>query len=191
MEMVALDIDKSTVAFEQEGMRLDFGGIGKGLALDNAENILRDAGVENALLSGGHSTLIAMGSRTGTDGWRVEILNPLQEGNEEILVAIRLKDAALSTSSIYRTLGEDRGKKNRHIFDPRSGKQVDTLVSATVIAPTAAVSDALSTAFYVLGVEETRAYCADHPDVHALFVVEENGVPSPVRINWTDDLEAA
>lgn len=183
-DKITLDADALSVAFARDGMRLDFGGIGKGVALDNAANILREQHIENFYLSGGTSTVLAMGTDNNGAPWVVDILNPLETEKADILAAVALHDEALSTSSLYRLAGDGKEHVVRHIFDPRTGRQTDHLISATVVAPTAAVSDALSTAFYVLGLEKAQVYCSAHPDIRAILVRDDAGTATTIRINF-------
>jgi thiamine biosynthesis lipoprotein len=191
LDKVRIDAVRGTVAFDREGMRLDFGGIGKGLALDRIAERLRAQGYHNALLDAGTSTVLALGAPPGEAGWTVDIRNPYTEKTAAV-DRVLLRDEALSTSAAYENFLELDGRRYGHILDPRTGLPVDDRVlSATAIAPTAMESDALSTAFFALGLEGVRAYCAERPEVRAIMVVEELGHPKPVRINFTPNEEAA
>ncbi|MFQ5776371.1 MAG: FAD:protein FMN transferase [Terriglobia bacterium] len=142
----------SRVQFAREGVEVNLGGIGKGWAVDAARDVLRAHGIENALISAGTSTVYALGSVPGGQGWPVALRDPCnREGTFETL---SLQDAAVSTSASYERYWEIEGRRFGHIVDPRNGWPVEPLLSASVVAPTAAESDALSTAVYVLGREE-------------------------------------
>jgi thiamine biosynthesis lipoprotein len=86
------------------------------------------------------------------------------------LAEIWLRDRALGTSGSGRQFFHHQGRRFGHVLDPRTGVSVEGILSATVLAPTAALADALSTAFFVMGVEATEQYCARHADVGALLV---------------------
>ncbi|MBR5626890.1 MAG: FAD:protein FMN transferase, partial [Thermoguttaceae bacterium] len=77
-----------------------------------------------------------------------------------------------------------------HVIDPRSGKPAAGVLSTTVLAPTAALADALSTAFFVLGPEKTELYCQTHPDVQTLMILEEERHPGYrlFPVNLTPDI---
>ncbi len=175
--------DAKTVQFKTPGMSVDFGGIGKGLALDWAAQSLRDAGVKSALLNAGSSSLLAISSPPGEPGWKVAIRSPYNSNSAERIAEVVISNESLSTSSVSEKFFVLEGKKYGHIFDPRTGKPSEGVLSATSIAPTGALSDVLSTAFFVLGVEGTRAFCREHPEVRALLVVDEAGTPKVIRIN--------
>ncbi|MCC6145116.1 MAG: FAD:protein FMN transferase, partial [Candidatus Hydrogenedentes bacterium] len=172
-----------TVRFEMPGMRLDFGGIGKGYALDKAAEVLRDRGVSQARIHGGTSTVLALGAPNGADGWTVEIPNPYNRTNEYIDEVV-IRDEALSTSAPSEAYLNDTGRKYGHIYDPRTGMPAEEVVSATAITPSGTMSDALSTAFFVLGITGTEAYCKAHPETRAILILAQNGDLQPMRINF-------
>lgn len=156
------------------GVSLDLGGIGKGFALDRLAPLLEDWGVEAALIHGGTSTALAVGSGgeaagcpPGARGW------PLGVGGEWGKAAgverVFLENAALSGSGLE--------VKGSHIVDPRAGGAARGHRNAWVVAPSAALADALSTAFIVMSTAEVEAYCAGHPDVAVLVVRESAGAP--------------
>ncbi len=147
-------------------MNLDLGGIGKGFALDCTLEILSDWGVERALVHGGTSTALALGTPPEglgqRKGWPVGIGGDWECPNTP--KKYFLKDRALS--------GSGTEVKGDHIFDPRTNKPAKGHRAAWVSHRSGAVADALSTAFMVMNTEEVRAYCDVHPDVWALVVID-------------------
>ncbi|REJ97555.1 MAG: FAD:protein FMN transferase [Planctomycetota bacterium] len=171
MDHVTLDEDSMTVSFDAPGVGIDLGAVGKGFAIDRAAAFLDEQGLENYLLHGGYSSLLARGEHCGQAGWPVGIKNPLF--TETRYATILLRDQALSTSGSNVQFFRYHGKRYGHILDPRTGWPADGLLSVTVTAPTASEADALSTAFYVMGLENAQAYCDNHSQVGALLI------PSP------------
>ncbi len=182
LDKVKSDESAGTVRFTVAGMRLDFGGIGKGLALDRAAGVLRARGVTSALLHGGTSSIVAVGAPPGHKGWEVH-LGPFDDRYPRI-ETVFIRDESLSSSSAYEKPLAKRENKRSHIFDPRTGRPVAGVLSASAIAPTGLESDALSTAFYVMGRDRTETYCRAHPDVRAIVVVAEGDAPKAIRINF-------
>lgn len=170
---VQLDEKTGTIAFDRPGVLLDFGAVGKGYAVDLAADHLRREEVSDCLVHGGYSSLYARGSHAGHDGWPVGVRNPLVEG--AAYATVLLKDQGLATSGSNVQYFRHEGRRYGHILDPRSGWPASGLLSATVIAPTAAAADALSTALYVMGLDKAIRYCEDHPEIGAILV------PPPAR----------
>ncbi len=124
---------------------------------------------ENAwLLHGGYSSLLARGSLAGVDGWPVGIRHP--QFPQQTLATLWLKNRGLSTSGSGVQFFRHRGRKYGHLIDPRTGWPAEGMLSATVLAPTAAWAEALSTAFFVLGVERAQQYCHNHPEISSLLI---------------------
>lgn len=172
MRHAELDEANRSVKFALPGMEINLGAIGKGYALDRAGDVLRDAGIADFLLHGGRSSVLAAGSNAASaeqDGWVVSLEDPLRPGRA--LAEFRLRDAALGTSGTATQFFRHRGRRYGHILDPRSGRPVEGMFAATVVASTAAEADALATAFYVLGRERAEEYCARHPGIAALLVL--------------------
>jgi len=153
---------------------VDLGAVGKGYALDKAAEILEDWEVGEALLHAGTSTVLAMGScdlgaseSSAERGWPVGI--GADWGQEAGIGRIHLCDESLS--------GSGTEVKGAHILDPRTGLPAHHHLAAWAIAPSAAVSDALSTAFMVMSTEEVEEFCRTHPDIRALVVRTRWGKP--------------
>lgn len=188
MDKVEIDEEKQRVRFATPDMRIDFGGIGKGLALDRAAYILREQGVKSAILHGGTSTVVVIGTPPDGSDWKVRVRSPYNDINKH-LDEVVIRNESLSTSSGSEKFFELEGRRYCHIFDPRTGRPVEGVLSVTVIAPTGVESDALSTAFFVMGLEQTKAYCRAHPGIRAVFVVSDAGALKPVRVNFPGEEE--
>ena len=199
-EFVEFDHGALTIRFTRRGITLNVNAMGKGYALDRAAEILTarspafrrnegqddvqsgaepaeagttsagttSAAIDDWLIHGGHSSILARGKHTGCEGWPVSIAHPLFPGRQ--LAVLLLKDRGMSTSGSAVQFFRREGKRYGHIIDPRTGWPVDSMLSVTVLAPTAADAEALSTAFFVLGVEKAREYCHNHKEIAALLV---------------------
>jgi thiamine biosynthesis lipoprotein len=167
-----LDVQACTIHFARPGMEINLGGIGKGYALDRCAERLREAGVDDFLLHGGLSSVLAHGSRADArdsgGGWTVGIRHPLRP--QRRLAEVCLRDRALGTSGSGTQHFHHRGRRYGHILDPRTGQPAEGVLSATVLAPTAAVADALATALCVLGLDRSKELIARHPSLAALLV---------------------
>ena len=137
-----------TVRFTSPGVELDPGGIGKGFAVDAAVKALRAEGVHAALLSAGSSTIYGMGAPPDESGWKVRVPDPERAG--AAISTIVLHDTSLSTANCSEKHFVLSGHLYCHIMDPRTLRPVQGRLQATVIAPSATDSDALSNAMFVL-----------------------------------------
>lgn len=191
MDKVRLDAERRTIEFARAGMEIDLGAIGKGYALDRAGEVLQAAGTPDFLFHAGTSSVLARGSSGGVspdEGWTVSIRDPLRPGRS--LGNARLVDRALATSGVAVQHFRAAGKSYGHLLDPRDGRPAHGMHSATVLAPTAARADALSTAFFVGGLTCAEEYHAKHLEIAAILVVAgENGGPERVvTLGTTSDI---
>jgi thiamine biosynthesis lipoprotein len=177
-QYIELEPTRRTVSFLRNGLTANFGGIGKGFALDKAAKMLQNSGLAEALLHGGHSSIYAFGDPAGSGrGWQVTIRHPLKP--ELNFAAVWLNSIGMATSGAGERHFLSQGKRYGHVIDPRCGRPVEHHLSATALAPTAALSDALSTAFFIMSLDEVKAFCSKHPDFGAIIVpaVEEGDPP--------------
>lgn len=175
-----LDPQSSTLAFDRPGITINLGSIGKGHAIDRAVEVIRGHWFPTtALVHGGQSSLFGLGSPPGRfgDRWEIALRNPWRPDTP--LCVLRLRNRGLGTSGGAFQNFEVDGRVYGHILDPRTGEPAVGPASVTVLAPTAAEADALSTAFYLLGPEAARAHVSAHPEVGVAFVLEGEGDAPP------------
>jgi len=179
---LSLNPEARSVRFDRAGVIVNFGSIGKGHAVDRAIGVIRNHWwPTSAMVHGGQSSLYAAGSPPGYfgDRWEVSLRNPFDP--EHPLGTIRIRNRGLGTSgSSFQNFVVD-GRIHGHILDPRTGEPGEGPASVTVLAPTAAEADALSTAFYLLGHDSTVEYLRHRPELGVIFVEEDDSgqVPRP------------
>ena len=153
-----------------EGVMIDLGSIAKGYASDMLAELLRENGVESALMDLG-GNVYCVGRKENGKPWRIGIQSPDGEG---YIVALSVSDCAVVTSGAYERYFEAEGVRYGHIFDPLTGRPVSgDLLSVTVIGENGARCDALSTALFVMGSEKACAWLEAHDDVEALLLNAE------------------
>jgi thiamine biosynthesis lipoprotein len=209
---ILFDDEDHLVYFTAPGLEINLGAVGKGVAVDAAAETLRFFGVENAVIHGGGSTIYAMGeppeeadTETGrqgdkettaggepirnpqsairNQGWRFDIKDP--RDGETVIEAVWLKGEAISTSGNYEQFFEVDGVRYSHILDPRTGRPTQGMIGVSVIGPNAEETDALSTAFFVLGREATEEYCKTRPNIRVILIEEaEDGGIRVSRIGF-------
>jgi thiamine biosynthesis lipoprotein len=174
-EKLQLDETARTIRFSEKGGEINLGSIGKGYALDCAALLMPNR-VNTALLNAGASSMRAVGEGEHGEGWTVGLRNPRSKLRR--LGVLRLRNCALSTSGNEEQFFHHQGRRYSHIIDPRTGWPAEEVSSVSVIAPTAALSDALATAFFVGGRELAERYCQEHTEV--LVVMLESASQAPV-----------
>ncbi len=169
---ITLDDAQGTVRLNRPGMALDLGGIAKGYACDVAVDILRRQDVRYAIIDLG-GNIYAYGSQPGGAPWRVGVKNPMP-GESRYFCIVDVTDRAVVTSGIYERFFEQDGRLYHHIMDPATGRPVDNeLVSVTILDASSTQADALSTACFVLGLEDGLSYLSGEPTAEGIFVTSD------------------
>lgn len=169
-EHVLLDPAARTVAFAQPGVRVNLGGIAKGYAVERGAAILREAGVEHAMLNAGGDTRV-LGDRRGQP-WIIGIRHP--RAADAVVTRLPLEDEAISTSGDYERFFEEDGRRYHHILNPQTGEPTEGMLSVTVIGPDATLTDGLSTAVFVMGARAGLALI-DRTEGYEAIIVEADG----------------
>jgi thiamine biosynthesis lipoprotein len=162
MNHLQLDESQFSVKLLKDHVQVDLGGIGKGYGIDKMAELLRDWSIDVALIHGGYSSALGVGSPREKKGWPVTLSNP--RNLKQTLAMLCLQNRALSGSGL---------QKGRHIIDPRTARPVEGRCAAWACASDAATADTLSTAFMIMSPNEVRQYCSRHPDVLAMVILEE------------------
>lgn len=158
-----------------DGAQLDLGGIAKGYAAGCVREILTDAGVSSALLSLG-GNVAAIGTKPDGSDWIVGLQDP--DDPQTYFGTVSVRDACVVTSGGYQRFFEQDGVRYHHILDPKTGYPAESgLKSVSVIAADDTLADALSTALFVMGLQDGAALQKTGGlSFEAVFVTEENAV---------------
>jgi thiamine biosynthesis lipoprotein len=180
MNLVRLNEPDYTVEFDAPGVMLDLGAIGKGYAIDQAAEVLREAGVTSALIHGGTSTAYAIGAPPDAYDWKIAIEQPrigspagavsAESPARRLLATVPLKDESLSVSAVWGKSFESEGKSFGHVLDPRTGQPVANALLAAVSLPSATETDAFSTALLICGRDGHEQIRALRPGMRTLLV---------------------
>lgn len=153
------------------GTLLDLGGIAKGYAGDRLCQILRQAGITSAILSLG-GNVQTVGKKPDGSLWQVAVADPEQP--KEYACSLAVEDQAVITSGGYQRRMIQSGREYHHILDPKTGQPADTgLLSVTVVGDCGMICDALSTALYVMGLEQGTAYWREQGGFEAIFITKD------------------
>lgn len=147
---VELDANQQTVYLKQEGMRIGFGGIGKGYAADKAKQLLQQMGVQSGIVNAS-GDLVTWGNQPDGRPWTIAIADP----NRKVpyFSKLNISNMAIATSGSYEKYAIINGKKYSHTIDPKNGMPVSGIKSVSVICPSAELADALATPVTVMGVK--------------------------------------
>ena len=154
--------------------QLDLGAVGKGYAADETAAVLRENGVESALLDFG-GNILTIGVKPDGAPWRVGVRDPDNEGNLGIL---EIADQSVVVSGGYEKffVGED-GERYWHILDPATGAPARSgLVQTAIVSDESKRCDALSTALFVMGLDNAVQYWREHRDFEMVLLTEERTI---------------
>jgi FAD:protein FMN transferase len=147
---VILNEPECTVMLKEKGMRIGFGGIGKGYAADRAKAILVQAGVESGIVNAS-GDLITWGRQANRQPWTIGIAHP--DNARAAFSWLNISDLAIATSGNYEKYVLIDGKKYSHTINPKTGMPVTGIKSVTIISPYAEIADAMATPVMVMGVQ--------------------------------------
>ena len=170
-----IETTEDGIIFHSEYMAIDFGAVGKGIAADAVMAELKNKKVPGAVISIG-GTIAVYGDKGKGRPWHVGIQDP--RGKEGTVLGVVEVDGGnvVSTSGDYEKYYESDGKRYHHIFDPKTGYPADNgLISVTICTDDGFLSDAMSTACFVLGLDKGMEY-AEKKGVDAIFVTADKKV---------------
>lgn len=176
---IELDRDHSTVFLKEKGMRIGFGGIGKGYAADRAARLLQDTGIEAGLVDAS-GDMKAWGSLPGDQPWTVGISHP--DNPAVAFSRLSLQNNAIATSGNYEKFILINGKKYSHTIHPKTGMPVTGIKSVTVIAPSAELADAMATPVTIMGVKAGISLIDQLPGLSCIIIDDHNKIYSSKNI---------
>lgn len=159
------------VFLKEPGMHIGFGAVGKGYAADRVSKIMQAKGVKAGVINAS-GDLLAWGHRGNGRPWQIGIADPVNP--ERPRLTIPVLNRAVATSGDYERYFMYKGKRYAHTIDPKTGRPVKGLKSATVASPSAELSDALATAVFVMGPEPGLHLIDQLPGTHALLITDRD-----------------
>ena len=174
VDYTQIQYDAATgVVMLPEGMEIDLGSVAKGYAGQLAAQMLRNSGVESALLNLG-GNVQTVGTKPDGSPWKIGIKDPQ---GEDAMMVLSVEDQAVVTSGGYERYFEQDGQTYWHIMDPSTGHPADSgLISVTIVGDEGVVCDGLSTALFVMGLEKAADLWAQSCDFEAVFVTASGEV---------------
>jgi thiamine biosynthesis lipoprotein len=147
---VILDEKKCTVFLKEKGMRIGFGGIGKGYAAERAKYILQQNGVTSGIVNAA-GDLAAWGYQPNGKEWTIGIADP--DSARHPFSYLSITGMAIATSGNYEKFITVKGKRYSHTIDPNTGLPVSGIKSVTIISPNAEIADAMATPVMIMGIK--------------------------------------
>ncbi len=178
---IELNFEDSTVFLKKKGMRIGFGGIGKGYAADSAQRLLKDLGYNNGVVNAS-GDLCAWGKDEGNKPWQIGIINP--DDKKKVLGYVNLNNSSTATSGNYEKFVIINGIKYSHTINPKTGFPVRGIKSVTIFAPTAELSDVLTTPVLVMGKEVGLDLINQLKGVECILIDDNNKIFTSKNINF-------
>lgn len=164
-------IENGTVILPSKSYSLTLGGIVKGYAIDRAVDVLKDNGINSALVNAG-GDMYGYGKKQNDDLWKIAIENPNEKG---YLLNIALEDEAVATSGNYERYFNEN-MSFHHIVNPKTGYSANNSISVTVLAPNATMADALSTGIFVMGPVNGLDLIEDIDNAEAMIIASNRSI---------------
>ena len=168
---IILDKEKTTVFLKEKGMRIGFGGIGKGYAAEKAKELMKSMGVESGIVNAS-GDLSAWGYQTNGKPWTIGIADPNRK--VDIFSYLNITNMAIATSGNYEKYILLDGKKYSHTIDPRTGLPVRGIKSVTIISTNAEIADAMATPVMIMGIEAGLDMINQMKDIETIIIDDDD-----------------
>ncbi len=190
LDKVIFDDEARTVRFTVPGMRLDFGGIAKGYAVDLAAESAKSAGIKSGIINLGGNLYCFGEPPPGKTKYTVGIRNPFNV--EDICGTVEIIGRSVSTSGNYEKYVVIEGRRFTHIMNPKTGLPVEGMIAVSIITDSACDADALSTSFFVKGKSILENVVSEFPGIQILMIggdAKENAKVDKIGTVWPEKLE--
>lgn len=177
---IILDRDNGTVFLKEKGMRIGFGGIGKGYAAEMAKNKLVENKVKSGIINAS-GDLTSWGLQPNGKQWTIGIANPDQPAS--IFSYLEISEKAVATSGNYEKFILINGKKYSHTINPKTGLPITGIKSVTVISANAEFADAMATPIAVMGIKPGLFLVDQIPDLYCIIIDDNNKIYTSKNIN--------
>lgn len=179
---VVLDEENCTVFLKQKGMRIGFGGIGKGYAADKAKQTLQQSGVQSGVVNAA-GDLITWGTQPDGKPWTIGIADP--NAKQHPFSSLSISNMAVATSGNYEKYVIINGKKYAHTIDPKTGFPVSGIKSVTIICASAELADAMATPVMVMGIRAGLGMINQMKEIACIIIDDDNRIYTSDNIKIT------
>lgn len=179
---IILDSENCTVFLREAGMRIGFGGIGKGYAAERAKQVMKEQGVTSGVVNAS-GDMSAWGLQPNGEKWTIGIADP--ESADKVFSFMTITDMAVATSGNYEKFVMIGGKRYSHTINPRTGLPVSGIKSVTIITTNAEIADAMATPVTIMGVQAGLDLINQMKDIEAVIVDDYNRLYTSKNIHLT------
>ena len=177
---IILDRENQTVFLKEKGMRIGFGGIGKGYAAEMAKQLLQNRGVNSGIVNAS-GDLTTWGTQANGKPWTVGIADP--DNSRQPFSYMNITDMAVATSGNYEKFVVIEGKKYSHTINPKTGMPVSGVKSVTVFCPNAEIADAMATPVSIIGIDAALNMVNQINHLECIIIDDKNNIYSSQNIN--------
>lgn len=177
---VLLNANECSVFLKREGMRIGFGGIGKGYAADMAKQVMLRNGVVSGVVNAS-GDLTVWGSQPNGEAWTIGIADPNLA--DQAFSSFKISNASVATSGSYEKFAIVDGKRYSHTIDPKTGFPVSGIKSVTIITRSAELADAMATPITVMGVKVGLNLINQIKDIACIIITDDNVLHCSHNIN--------
>lgn len=177
---IVMDETQHTLFLKEKGMRIGFGGIGKGYAAERAKTVLQQQGVTSGIVNAS-GDLTTWGMQPDGQPWTVGIANP--DAPHQLFSSLRISNMAIATSGNYEKYVVIGGKKYSHTIDPATGMPVQGIKSVSIICPNAEMADAMATPVMIMGIEAGLHMINQVKGIACIIINEHNQLFTSANIH--------
>ena len=178
---ILLDAESQTVFLKEKGMRIGFGGIGKGYAAEMAKRILQERNVISGVVNAS-GDLTTWGTQADGKPWTIGIADPDHAALP--FSYMNITNTSVATSGNYEKFVMIGGKKYSHTINPKTGMPVSGIKSVTIICPNAEIADAMATPITIMGIDAAINLVNQINHLECIIIDDHNKIYSSKNINF-------
>jgi thiamine biosynthesis lipoprotein len=179
---IVMDRDRCSIFLKEKGMRIGFGGIGKGYAAGQAKKVMMAMGADSGIVNAS-GDLAIWGYQPDGSPWTIGIVDPNVRG--QVFSWLNVTNLAVATSGNYEKYILVNGKKYSHTINPRTGLPVTGIKSVTILCPDAEFADAIATPVMIMGIRAGIDMINQIKDVEAIVIDDNDRIYPSANLRFT------
>jgi FAD:protein FMN transferase len=178
---IILDEKDVTVLLREKGMRIGFGGIGKGYAAERAKEVMKAMGAESGIVNAS-GDMTTWGVQPNGKPWTIGIVDP--NAKDKVFSFMNITDLAVATSGNYEKYIVVNGRKYSHTIDPKTGLPIRGIKSVTIISRNAEIADAMATPVMIMGIVPGLNMINQIKDIEAIVIDDQDRIFTSKNIHF-------